>query len=1065
VSAPIAVPTSCERSVSRLRRLLPTPICEHLNRLREEGKRRLRRPPTAAGPSLRAIGLLAVALAVPAAAQEIPAKADPFLAARLLREPDATVPVLLVLRPPPAPQALRVPGPEERLPRPDRHLQAMRALRSNAAIAQAGLLDALRDAQRRGEARAVEPLWIVNAVRAEVAPVLLRRLAARPDVARVYLDRVVRQVEPAPSGGAPEPAGAPSGALEATHVPEAWDRGFTGRGLLVANLDSGVQGDHPDLAQKWRGLRAPVEQAWFDPYRNSSFPVDDDPTGSRGHGTATMGLMVGGQRTVGVAFDAEWIAANIFENNQSFVSTILKGLEWATDPDGDPATLSDVPDVINGSFGLSQVDSLGTVLDTGLCDDVFDAAIDATEAAGAVLVFSAGNFNHPDPGDITAPGSSPNALAVGAVTDAGQIASFSGRGPSPCETGDRLKPNVVAPGVSVRTLDHFGGQQSVSGTSFSTPIAGAVAGLVRQKNPTLSPADVERILQDTATDLGDAGSDNTFGFGLVNAAAALDGTTPAGALLRLTGFERGESVAARKPLPMGAPTSGFFLTPGENGFRVRLTNPTAAPTAAGTATLTSRSPRVSVVEGSADLPSVPAGGETELPFRVSVDAATPPGSDLGLALALSAGGSATIPFTLVSGEPVAGAFATHDAGDVRLTVTNFGALGFWLGVTDPRGAEPALVGEGFHFPADDPRNFLFHASFLVGRSAQQVSDDLPYGNVSQSVNDFHTLPGEPFRVLEPGPVAAQEIAGAYDDEYNFEGRLGVDVRQHSYAFSEEDRRDFVILSYDVANRTTAPLANVHFGLFADWDFLNAQGDPRETMSFAQDLRLGIVQGPPGTPVLGIVALNSISSGDLAYRVLRLVDFESGGGTEISEADKFDFLSGGVVDASEDEPQDLAHVLGFGPRTIAPGDSFQAAFAFVAGHDVAEIRDAAVRARTTYETVILGHQPPPGGIPDQLTLAAPFPNPLLSSSGTDVTIGFGVPTGDLGPFEPRPVTLRIVDVRGRIVRSLTDEELAPGTYERSWDGRDADGRDVPSGVYAVLVETGSERELKKLVVVR
>jgi hypothetical protein len=1016
--------------------------------------------------------LLGVIGSAPVAGQQAAAKLDPFLSARLARAPQETVPVLLRLRPPPAAEALRVPGPGERLPRDARHVQAVRALRANAARAQSGLMDALRKAEARGAASGIEPLWIANMVRADVAPDLIAELAVRPDVERVYLDRVVYLEEPAPSADAsaePAPAGAASAALEVVQVPGAWDRGFTGQGLLMANLDSGVQGDHPQLATKWRGLRVPVEQAWFDPFRNSTFPVDDDPNLANGHGTATMGLLVGGERSLGVAFDAEWIAANIFENNQSFVSTILKGLQWATDPDGEPETLADVPDVVNASFGLSEVDSLGQVQDTGLCDDVFDDAIGAAEATGAILVFSAGNFFTADPGDITSPASSPDAFAVGAVFNDGQIAPFSGRGPSPCESGNRLKPNVVAPGVSVTSLDRRSGVQTVSGTSFSTPIAGAVAGLVRQKDPALSPDEVEQILLDTATDLGASGADNTFGFGLVNATAALDATPGSGPVLRLTGFERPLTGAAAKGLsPQGAPGSGFFLLPGENAFRARVTNPTGSPSpAGGTATLASRSSLVTVLNGSVDLPAISPGGDALLPFLVRVADDAPAGSDLGLSLELKpADVASTIPFTLVTGAPTAGQFATHDVNDILFTVTNFGALGFWLGVTDPTGREPTLIGEGLHFPADDERNFLFHGSFLVGRSAQQVSDDLPYGNVAQSVNDFHTLPGESFRVLVPGPVAAQEIVGAYDDSYNVDAGLGVSVRQHSYAFSEDGRRDFVILTYEVANRTSATLTNLHFGLFADWDFLDDDGNPRETMTFVPDLRLGVVQGPAGTPTLGIVTLNAAASSDISYRVVRLADFQpSTGGTEITEADKFDFLSDGVRDPTVTTPQDLAHVLGLGPRMIAAGDSFQAAFAFVAGDNLAELRDAAVRARTTFEVAIQGNEPPPGGIPERLTLAAPFPNPLTSASADDVTIQFGIPAGELGPFEPRSVRLLIVDARGRIVRTLTDESLAPGNHQLSWDGFDADGRAVPSGVYAVLIEAGSERELKKLVVVR
>jgi hypothetical protein len=1016
------------------------------------------------------LALLALAPAS-AAGQEAARKLDRYLATRLAEVPNGSVPVLIAPRPPPAATELRLPAPGEVLPRPERHRRAVHALRANAAAAQAGVLTALEGYVRTGRARSVDPLWIANYVRAEVTPDVLAELTARPDVERIYLDRAVALVSDLGThpAAAPVPAGQPSSAVEAVRVDEAWALGITGKGMLLANLDSGVQGDHPALAGKWRGLRVPVEQAWFDPFRNSTFPVDDDPVNrANGHGTATMGLLVGGEGTVGVAFDGEWIAANIFENNQSFVSTILKGLQWATDPDGDPATTYDVPDVINASFGLMEIDSTGVPTDTGLCDDVFDEAVDAAGAAGAVVVFSAGNFNVPDPGDITSPASSPNAFGVGAVDDQGNIAGFSGRGPSLCAGPDPTKPDVVAPGRSVRTLNKNGGEQTLSGTSFSAPIAAGIAALVRQKNPLLPAAEVVRILEETATDLGPPGPDNTFGAGRVDALAAVSATQPPGPVLRLTGVRRaGTGAGGRKLAPHGAPPEGFFLVPGENSFLVRLTNPGQSPTPAGRATLASRSPLVQVVDGEADLPGLSGLSEAELAFRVQVSPATPPGADLGFTLRLPVGTAPAVqPFTLVAGEPVEGQFATHDANEIRMTLTNFGGIGFWLGVSDVLGRQNELLGDGFHFPAEDETNYLFHGSFLVGRSPAQVSDDLPYGNVAQSVNDFHVLPGAPFAVLQPGPTAAQEVLGSYDDSYNLESELGVAVGQRSYAFDEEGRRDFVLVTYDVTNRTSAPLTNLHFGLFADWDFLDAQGDPQETMDFVPEVRLGVVQGSAGTPSLGLVVLNAVSLSDLSYRIIQLEDFKAaGGGLEIQDADKFEFLSGGVPVVRVRTPQDLAHLIAFGPQTITPGDSFQAAFAFVAGRDLAELRQAAARARSTYETEVLGREPPPGGVPEEPTLSNPFPNPLLPGLAA-VTLEFGIPAaGDLGLFAARTVELRVLDVRGRVVRTLVEGELAPGNHERSWDGLDDGGRAVASGVYAVLLEVGGERRVRKLVVVR
>jgi flagellar hook assembly protein FlgD len=110
------------------------------------------------------------------------------------------------------------------------------------------------------------------------------------------------------------------------------------------------------------------------------------------------------------------------------------------------------------------------------------------------------------------------------------------------------------------------------------------------------------------------------------------------------------------------------------------------------------------------------------------------------------------------------------------------------------------------------------------------------------------------------------------------------------------------------------------------------------------------------------------------------------------------------------------------------------------------------------------EPPPPGVPEALVLENPFPNPLRPGEGA-ATLRFALPAGAGGSLGPAQAELRVLDIRGRVVRVLADEELDPGEHERTWDGLDADGRAVPSGVYAVLLESGGSRALRKLVVVR
>ncbi|MBE0599070.1 MAG: S8 family serine peptidase, partial [Desulfuromonadales bacterium] len=279
------------------------------------------------------------------------------------------------------------------------------------------------------------------------------------------------------------------------------------------SMDSGVDLNHPDLGPQWRG----GSNSWFDPNGEHATPADRD-----GHGTAVMGVMVGGSAggtAIGVAPDAQWIAVKIFDNGgQASLSGIHRGFQWLLDPDDDPDT-DDAPDVVNNSWGLEGTP--GACIDEGNAD--FHDDIQLLKSAGIAVVFAAGNQG-PLQDTSLSPGNYQEAYAVGAVDAHQRIADFSGRGPSACD--QTVYPELVAPGVGIRSSDltppGFPPQYLVSsGTSLAAPhVAGALA-LLRSAFPGRTAADLEEALQQSARDLGGIGPDNDYGFGLVDAAQAL----------------------------------------------------------------------------------------------------------------------------------------------------------------------------------------------------------------------------------------------------------------------------------------------------------------------------------------------------------------------------------------------------------------------------------------------------------------------------------------------------------------------------------------------------------------
>ncbi len=318
-------------------------------------------------------------------------------------------------------------------------------------------------------------------------------------------------------------------AIGATRVNR--ELGITGRGVLVADLDTGVDGSHPALASRWRGLSADPSAAWHDLLAQ---PPTNFPSDNNSHGTHVMGTLCGREisgadtTTVGSAPDAEWIACNAINQGigTPFDNDVINAYQWFANPDGDSLTLDDVPDVVQNSWGVNS----GFGYDE--CWDLWNATIVNLEALGCVVTFSAGNEG-PTAQTTRSPAihalSEVQMFSVGAAqvlagdTPPYDIASFSSRGPSPCQ-GTAVKPEIAAPGVSVYSSIPGGGySDGFSGTSMAGPHIAGVVALMREACPDCDAITIKEALLNTAIDegYGEVGNDNTFGYGFVDAYAAV----------------------------------------------------------------------------------------------------------------------------------------------------------------------------------------------------------------------------------------------------------------------------------------------------------------------------------------------------------------------------------------------------------------------------------------------------------------------------------------------------------------------------------------------------------------
>lgn len=411
------------------------------------------------------------------------------------------------------------------------------ALQETAARSQGDVITLLKSRQAAGQALTWQSFWIFNGLAVSGDESTLLALAARPAVAKIRANHV-RHLTPTPEDSAALRA-AMAGAAAAANSELGWNVAqvradqvwsafdITGQGMVLANMDTGVYMQHPALERKYRGYNNGAidnNYNWFDATDTSPLaPVDD-----HGHGTHTMGTMVGsesnGDNQIGVAPGAQWIAVKIFDSQGNATDAgIHAGFQWLMAPtnlQGQSPDPSKAPDIVSNSWG-----------DTNSSDQTFTPDVAAWRAAGIMPVFAAGNAG-PGAGTVDAPGSSPLAFAVGATDMANGIGGFSGRGPSPW---GEIKPEITAPGVGIRSsvpiaIDPSGYQGGWNGTSMATPHVAAATALLWQARPGLSITATEFLLTSTARPLPSPASvpNNDFGWGLLDIYSAVGAVVEGG---------------------------------------------------------------------------------------------------------------------------------------------------------------------------------------------------------------------------------------------------------------------------------------------------------------------------------------------------------------------------------------------------------------------------------------------------------------------------------------------------------------------------------------------------------
>jgi serine protease AprX len=403
----------------------------------------------------------------------------------------------------------------------------------------------LRDHAERTQAPLIERLdrlgveyrsyWIANMIWVRADAAALQSLAGMAEIRRVDANPRVAVELPRsePTANGSRSTVGIEWNITQVHADDVWSMEFLGDGVVVGGQDTGYQWDHPALIGQyrgWNGTSATHDYHWHDSIHSGGAicsPDSPQPCDDHSHGTHTMGSMVGddgGVNRIGMAPHAKWVGCRNMDQGNGTPQTYSECFQWfvaptdLNDENPDPAM---APDVINNSWVCPASE--------GCAQDTLLTVVENARAAGIVVVVSAGNGG---PGCSTIsspPAHHAAAFTIGATGSTDVIGSFSSRGPITVDSSGRMKPDVSAPGVGVRSSVPTSTYASKSGTSMAGPHVTGLVALLLSARPDLKGRvdEIEAIIEssslaltttdDCGGDAPDAVPNNTYGHGRIDA--------------------------------------------------------------------------------------------------------------------------------------------------------------------------------------------------------------------------------------------------------------------------------------------------------------------------------------------------------------------------------------------------------------------------------------------------------------------------------------------------------------------------------------------------------------------
>lgn len=719
--------------------------------------------------------------------------------------------------------------------------------------------------------------------------------------------------EPRPLFVPDDPEAQPGGNLwylEQIDVYDAWTLEKGDTSIVIGSLDSGILPEHFDLSDNIalnhddpiNGLDDDNDglidnlRGW-DIADNDNNPVSD--TDIHGHGVAGVASAStnNGVGIAGVGFRAKFMPIKIFRSGSNSFSQGYEAIALAADLGCQ---------VINLSWG-----SAGSFSQYG--QDIINYAV---EERDAVVVAAAGNTNALL--DFY-PASFDNVLSVGASNTSDEKAGFATYS---------YKIDLMAPGEDIYVIDGDSTYSTKIGTSYSSPMVAGAAALVRSRFPNLSAKQVMERIRVNTDEIYDIPGNQTFtgrlGSGRLNVFKAL--TNNINPSLRIENIEYtngiGEYAFYGDTLTIGVDVTNYLFN-----------------TTNATATLTSTSPFVEIIDGEFNIGKLNTLASTEnhdSPFKIRLTDNLPTNQNIIFRVDFTDGTYADFQYFEIKSSSE---YINIKHGNMELTAGSRGQLGYNNDIFSQ--------GIGMKYKG---LKLLDNIGFLVASSTDTVKDTAPrILSINIRDQDFESLSKVKFY---QGSEASVDIRNVYVDDDDISNPLGVQVEQKILGWDTPQDSNYFVMEYRLINQGAQSVADLYTGIFADWNI-----NDRDLNQAGWDMGnlLGFVTDNSDTLYAGIALLNSDTPFYFA------VDNKNANGntadvaSTINDFQKYNLMSSGLSKLAagvNGGGNDVSQIIGYNIDDFAVNSTKKVALALVVGNSLTDLTDAVQAAQNQYQNYLL-----------------------------------------------------------------------------------------------------------------